>query len=175
MNKALFLDRDGTINVDTGYVHEPEKFIFIDGIFEFCLKARQRGFLAIVITNQSGIERGYFTEADYERTNRHMLEEFSRHGVDIAGVFHCPSLSGPDRKPAPGLFIKARDMYDIDMARSINVGDKERDIEAGRAAGVGTNILFAGTFPDIDDIVSLTNADLKKYNIEKQFNRRVQS
>jgi len=153
MNKALFLDRDGTINVDTGYVHEPGRFVFIDGIFGFCLKARQRGFSIIVITNQSGIERGYFTEADYERTTRHMLEEFSRRGIDIADVFHCPSLSGPDRKPAPGLFIKARDKYGLDMAHSINVGDKDRDIQAGRAAGVGTNILFTGTFPDIDDII----------------------
>lgn len=152
MNKALFLDRDGTINVDTGYVHKPEHFIFIDGIFDFCREAQSNGYLVIVITSQSGIERGYFTEADYERTTKFMVEEFAHHGVTITDVLHCPSLSGPDRKPAPGLFLKARDKHDIDMSLSVNVGDRERDLEAGRAAGVGTNILFTGTFPSFEDI-----------------------
>ena len=152
MNKALFLDRDGTINIDTGYVHEPEHFEFINGIFEFCRAAQDKGFLIIVITNQSGIERGYFTEDDYEATTRHMVSEFARHGITITDVLHCPSLSGPDRKPEPGLFIKARDKHNIDMSRSINVGDKDRDIQAGRAAGIGTNILFTGTFPNFEDI-----------------------
>ena len=152
MNKALFLDRDGTINVDYGYVHEPERFVFIDGVFEFCLEAQKRGFLIIVLTNQSGIERGYFTEEDYQRTTSHMVGEFARHGVKITDVLHCPSLIGPDRKPAPGLFLKARDKYDIDMSSSINIGDAGRDIQAGRAAGVGVNILFSGSFPDLDDI-----------------------
>ena len=149
MNKALFLDRDGTINVDTGYVHEPERFVFIDGIFDFCREAQSKSYLIIVITSQSGIERGYFTEADYERTTKHMVDEFARHGVTITDVFHCPSLSGPDRKPAPGLFLKARDKHNIDMPRSVNVGDRARDLQAGRAAGVGTNILFTGTFPTL--------------------------
>ena len=152
MNKALFLDRDGTINIDTGYVHEPECFEFINGIFEFCRAAQDKGFLIIVITNQSGIERGYFTEDDYEATTRHMVSEFAQHGITITDVLHCPSLSGPDRKPAPGLFIKARNKYNIDMSRSINLGDKDRDMQAGRAAGITTNILFTGTFPDFDDI-----------------------
>ena len=147
MNKALFLDRDGTINVDTGYVHDPEHFVFIDGIFDFCREAQSKGYLVIVITNQSGIERGFFTDADYERTTQFMIDEFERHGVTITDVLHCPSLSGPDRKPAPGLFLKARDIHNIDMPQSVNVGDKERDMQAGHAAGVGTNILFNGTFP----------------------------
>ena len=152
MNKALFLDRDGTINIDTGYVHEPEHFKFINGIFEFCHAAQDKGFLIIVITNQSGIERGYFTEDDYAATTRHMVGEFERRGITITDVLHCPLLTGPDRKPEPGLFIKARDKYDIDMSHSINVGDKDRDIQAGRAAGIGTNILFTGTFPNFEDI-----------------------
>ena len=154
MNKAVFLDRDGTINIDTGYVHTPESFTFIDGVLEFCREAQSRGFLLIIITNQSGIERGYFTEQEYEQTNRHMLNEFMRHGIAIADVFHCPSLSGPDRKPSPGLFLKARDKHNIDMAFSINIGDKERDMEAGRAAGVGTNYLFAGEFPTINELIA---------------------
>lgn len=153
MTKAVFLDRDGTINVDFGYVHDPSHFVFIDGVFDFCLEALKRGFLIIVITNQSGIERGYFSEADYERTNRHMIQEFAWRGIRITDVFHCPSLSGSDRKPAPGLFVKARDKYGIDMSQSINIGDKERDLQAGRAAGVGLNIIFSGVFSEIREKV----------------------
>lgn len=149
MTKALFLDRDGTINVDYGYVHEPEKFEFIDGIFEFCRAAQEHGYLIIVITNQSGIERGYFTVADYERINQYMIDEFAKHGITITETFYCPSLTGPDRKPEPGLFYKARDKYDIDMAASINIGDRDRDVNAGIAAGVGTNLLYSGKFPEI--------------------------
>ena len=152
MNKALFLDRDGTINVDFGYVHDPKSFVFIDGVFDFCRAAQSKGFLIIVITNQSGIERGYFTESDYESTNLYMVREFARHGVTITDVFHCPSLSGPDRKPEPGLFLKARDKYELDMLHSINIGDKKRDMQAGCAAGVGVNILFSGKFPEIAEI-----------------------
>lgn len=144
--KALFLDRDGTINVDHGYVHEPERFEFIDGVFDFCREAQSRGYAIIVVTNQSGIERGYFTEADFASVTKYMLDCFAREGVAIAGVLHCPSLSGPDRKPEPGLFLKAKGKYGIDMASSVNVGDRDRDLEAGRRAGVGRNLLFTGDF-----------------------------
>jgi len=146
MTKALFLDRDGTINVDYGYVHEPEKFVFIDGVFDFCRKAQSKGYLIIVVTSQSGIERGYFTEADFAIVTKYMTERFAAEGIDIADVFHCPSLSGPDRKPEPGLFLKAKEKFDIDMSASVNVGDRERDLEAGRRAGVGRNVLFEGDY-----------------------------
>lgn len=146
MTRALFLDRDGTINVDHGYVHEPAKFDFIPGVFDFCRRAQELGYLIVVITNQSGIERGYFTEQDYAALTQYMVGEFGEHGVAIADVLHCPSLSGPDRKPEPGLFIKARDKHAIDMSASVNVGDRDRDLEAGRRAGVGANILFSGDY-----------------------------
>ena len=146
MNKALFLDRDGTINVDYGYVHEPEKFVFIDGVFDFCREALDKGYLIIVVTSQSGIERGYFTEAAFSVVTKYMVDRFAAEGVAITDVFHCPSLSGPDRKPEPGLFLKAKAKYEIDMAASVNVGDRERDLEAGRRAGVGKNLLFSGDF-----------------------------
>ena len=144
MAKALFLDRDGTINVDTGYVFEREKFVFLDGVFDFCRRAQEKGYLIIVITNQSGIARGYYTEADYEKLTDWMRGEFAAHGVTVTDVFHCPALEGPDRKPAPGLFLKARDKYALDLAASVNIGDKPRDVEAGERAGVGTNVLFTG-------------------------------
>jgi len=144
--KALFLDRDGTINIDYGYVHEPDRFVFIDGVFDFCRKARERGFSIVVVTNQSGIARGYYTERDFALVTGRMVASFAAEGVEILDVFHCPSLDGPDRKPEPGLFFKARDKYGIDMPSSVNVGDRERDLEAGRRAGVGKNLLFKGDF-----------------------------
>ena len=145
MDRALFLDRDGTINVDHGYVHDKAAFEFIPGIFELCARACARGYLIIVVTNQSGIARGYYTEREYAALTRHMKRVFAAHGVRITAVYHCPKLDGPDRKPAPGLFLKARRRYGLDMANSVSVGDKPRDVEAGRAAGVGRNFLYTGT------------------------------
>lgn len=143
-HKALFLDRDGTINVDYGYVYQPEKFELIDGITELCLRAQEKGYLIIVITNQSGIARGYYTDDDFQKINQYMIEIFNRYGVKITDVFYCPELSGNDRKPNCGMFIKARDKYGIDMAQSVSVGDKKRDIEAAQKAGCGKNFLFTG-------------------------------
>ena len=150
MAKALFLDRDGTINVDRAYVHAKEDFTFIDGVFEFCRTAQEKGYLIIVITNQSGIARGYYSEADYKELTDWMVGEFSKRGIAIADVFHCPELSGPDRKPEPGMFLKARDKYSIDMSASVNIGDKPRDVEAGERAGVGVNMLFTGNWTEME-------------------------
>ncbi len=149
MAKALFLDRDGTINVDHGYVHSPEQFEFIDGIFDFCRKAQACGYLIIIITNQSGIARGYYAESDYQKLTQWMVGEFEKQGVCITDVLHSPDLSGPDRKPEPGLFLKAQKKWNINMSASLSLGDKPRDVEAGERAGVGTNILFVGSYDDI--------------------------
>ena len=140
--KALFLDRDGTVNVDYGYVHEWSKFEFVEGVMEFCRRAQGHGYSIFVVTNQSGIARGMFTEREYQSLTRRMKREFARNGVKITAVYHCPDLDGPDRKPAPGLFLKARRRYGIDMKRSVSIGDKPRDVEAGKAAGVGRNVLL---------------------------------
>ena len=149
MPKALFLDRDGTINVDHGYVCRREDFCFISGIFELCTHAQELGYLIIVVTNQSGIERGYYTEADYQSVTDFMIREFASRGIRIADVFHCPSLSGPMRKPAPGMFLTARDKYRLDMAACVSVGDKQRDLDAAAAAGCSRNFLFQGNFQPI--------------------------
>lgn len=148
-NKALFLDRDGTINFDYGYVGSVEKFKFIDGIFEFCNKAQALGYKIIIITNQSGIARGYYTVNEYNKVTKYMCNEFKRHGITITDVLYCPDLSGPNRKPAPGLFLLARDRYNIDMTCSVSVGDKQRDIEAAKAAGVAKNLLFQNNYKEL--------------------------
>ena len=144
-NKALFLDRDGTINVDYGYVCQLENFKLINGIMSLCRKAQELGYLIIVITNQSGIGRGYFSDEAFQKLNRYMIDIFAKQGITIADVFYCPDMDGPRRKPECGMFLEAKQKHDIDMAASISVGDKERDVEAGRRAGVGKNLLFNGT------------------------------
>lgn len=149
MPKALFLDRDGTINIDYGYVFQPEKFEFIDGIFDLCSKAQALGYLIIVITNQSGIARGYFSEEDFQNLNRFMIGQFACRGIKITDVFHCPELSGENRKPGSGMFRAAQKKYNLDMAASISVGDKQRDITAAANAGVGKNFLFNNNFRKI--------------------------
>ena len=144
-SKALFLDRDGVVNVDGGYVHRSEDFLLVPGILELCRKAREKGYLVIVVTNQSGIGRGMFTEEDFTRLTEHMKGAFSAAGAEVTDVFHCPSVDDghPDGKPNPGLFLKAAAAYGLDMAACISVGDRERDIQAAFAAGVGRNFLFS--------------------------------
>lgn len=143
MRKVLFLDRDGTVNREKNYLYRPEEFEFVPGILELCLGAHLKGYDIVIITNQSGIARGYYTEGDYEVLTRHMVDLFSANGIDILAVFHCPYLQHPDRKPEPGMFLKAKEQYHIDMPSSISLGDKERDVDAAIRAGVGHNYLLA--------------------------------
>lgn len=145
VNKALFLDRDGTINVDTGYTYRIDDFRLIDGIIDLCRVAVNAGYKIIVVTNQSGIARGYFSCDDFAVITAYMKKLFLQEGIEITDVFFCPELSGPDRKPESGLFFKAKNKYDLDMAQSVSVGDRERDIEAALNAGVGKNFLLDTT------------------------------
>lgn len=150
--RALFLDRDGVINVEKNYVHRIEDFEFLPGIFEFCKTAAGLGFVLVVITNQAGIGRGYYTEADFRRLTDWMLAEFQVRGILIDRVYHCPyhptagvgvyRRESFDRKPNPGMILKARDELGLDLAASVLIGDKDSDIEAGRTAGVGHLLLL---------------------------------
>ncbi|MBD3801170.1 MAG: D-glycero-beta-D-manno-heptose 1,7-bisphosphate 7-phosphatase [Campylobacterales bacterium] len=147
MTPALFLDRDGVINVDTDYLYRIEDFEFIDGIFELCTAYQARGFLIVVVTNQSGIARGRYSEADFDRLTAWMVEEFSKRGVKIAGIYSCPhhpEVTGACscRKPEPGMLLQAAEELGIDLTRSVMVGDKERDIVAAHRAGVRETYLF---------------------------------
>ncbi|MDO8683701.1 MAG: HAD family hydrolase [Armatimonadota bacterium] len=133
------------INVDRGYVHKQEDFEFIDGIFEFCRLAKQLGYLIFVVTNQSGIGRGYYTEQDFLGLSDWMCGVFKDHGITIEKVYFCPSHpdeDSPDRKPMPGMIQKAAEEFSIDLSRSVLIGDKETDIQAGIAAGVGINLMY---------------------------------
>ena len=150
MQRALFLDRDGVINVDRNYVHRSEDFDFLPGIFDLCRTAQDARFIPIVITNQAGIGRGIYSEEDYQRLTSWMLERFLEHGVRIGRVYHCPyhptagiglyRRESFDRKPNPGMILKAKEEFALDLANSVLVGDKDTDIAAGRAAGVRHNL-----------------------------------
>ena len=140
--RALFLDRDGTVNIDRHYVHRIEDFEPLPGIFELCRAAAAKGYAPVVLTNQSGIERGYFTEEQYQTLTAHMRRLFEQEGCPLLGVLHCPFLNHPDRKPSPGMFLKAAEKWGIDLAGSVSLGDKPRDVAAGAAAGVGANYLL---------------------------------
>ena len=143
---AIFLDRDGVINVDSGYVGDWESFIFLPGVIEAMRTLCDAGYALVIITNQSGIGRGRYTEEDFHILTERMCEELSRHGVSIAGVYFCPHLPEATlpryrktcdcRKPRPGLIHRALKELDIDLTRSAMVGDKDSDMEAALAAGI---------------------------------------
>lgn len=150
--KALFLDRDGVINIDHGYVGKVENFEFVDGILDCIRRLQTKGFQPIVVTNQSGIGRGYYSLEDFEAVTAAMLEGMREHGIaiDRSHVFFCPHTpdEGCDcRKPAPGMFLQAQKRFGIDMPASIMIGDKPSDIEAAEAAGVGRAILVPKNGP----------------------------
>jgi len=147
MRRGLFLDRDGVINVEKNYLYKQEDFEFIDGVFDLCRYYAQRDYLIFVVTNQSGIARGYYTQEDFEKLSAWMVGEFLSHGIEITKVYFCPhfpQISGECecRKPKPKMLLDARDEFDLDMAHSVLVGDKERDIEAAINAGVLESYLF---------------------------------
>ena len=149
---ALFLDRDGVINEDSGYVHRIAEFRFRPGIFEACAAAQDRGLALVVVTNQAGIGRGYYTEADFQALTAWMLERFAEQGIRFAGVEHCPDhpthgigpyrRDTPRRKPGPGMILDAAAAHGLDLAASVLLGDRATDMQAGRAAGVGTLLLL---------------------------------
>jgi len=148
LNKALFLDRDGVINVEKNYLYKIENFEFIDGIFDLCRFFQDKGYLIFVVTNQSGIARGYYTEDDFSVLTKWMVGAFKEKGVDVTHVYHCPhhpDISGACdcRKPNPGMLLEAAATYQIDLKESVLIGDKERDIDAAFHAGLDVAYLYA--------------------------------
>ena len=161
--KIIFLDRDGVINKEVGYLYQTQDFEFIDGIFESCKYFKKLGYEIIIITNQSGIARGYYQKEDFHALTKWMLIQFNNQGVDILDVFFCPH--GPEsscecRKPKPGMLIEARDKFNIDMKNSWMIGDKEADISAANAAGISSTILVKSGH-QVDEVNSSAKFILK--------------
>lgn len=146
LRPALFLDRDGVINVDHAYVHRTEDFEFIEGIFELVSEANKAGYLVIVVTNQSGIGRGYYTEAEFHRLTEWMCDQFILNNAKIDAVYHCPyhpehgvgfyKTDSPNRKPGAGMIFQAAKDFTINLEESILLGDKVTDVLAGETAGI---------------------------------------
>ena len=142
--KTIFLDRDGVINKEVNYLHKIEDFEFIDGVFETCQYLESLDYKIIVITNQSGISRGYYTENDFQIITNWMTSEFKKNDINILDVFHCPHSPEANcscRKPKPGMFIQAQKKYKINMDESWMIGDSERDIKAASLAGINNTII----------------------------------
>lgn len=129
-NKAIFLDRDGTINVEKNYLYKIEEFEFEKGVIEGLKILQNLGFKLIVISNQSGIARGYYTKEQADKLFEYMVEKLEEEGIIISKVYYCPHYEEDCncRKPKLGLFYKAKDELDIDFSKSYAIGDKMRDV-----------------------------------------------
>lgn len=153
--RALFLDRDGVINQEVGYLHRAEDVTFVEGIFSLCRTAMRLGYRIIVVTNQSGIARGYYSVAQFDGLTDWMRTQFRAEHVELDAVYFCPyhpehgvgdfRREHPDRKPAPGMLLRGAEEFGIDLAHSVLVGDRCSDIAAANAAGLRQAFLLAGT------------------------------
>lgn len=154
--KALFLDRDGVINIDKKYVYKIEDFEFYNEIFDLCKYFILKDYLIFIITNQSGIARSYYSEEDFLKLCNFVLNEFTKKDITISKIYYCPHLENCEcRKPKPGMILKAKNEFDIDIKNSVFIGDNLSDMQAGKNAGVKN--LF------------LVNKDLQKQDYFKSF------
>ncbi|MDB9475045.1 D-glycero-beta-D-manno-heptose 1,7-bisphosphate 7-phosphatase [Dolichospermum circinale] len=183
MIKVAFFDRDGVINIDHGYVFSRDQFEFTNGIFTACRLLRDLGYELIVVTNQSGIARGYYSEQDFLALTAWMGEQFKKQGVALLDVFYCPHHPQAKisqyrqncrcRKPSPGMFEQACQKYPIDIETSIMIGDRISDIQAAKTAGIGKFYLLSqeNTFSQELKITNrLDNLYQLKYFLEKNSN-----
>jgi len=170
-DKALFLDRDGVINVDYSFVYRIEDFDFIDGVFEACRLAVAEGYCLVMVTNQSGIGRGVFTEDEFLALTAWMETRFRAEGAALSAVFYDPTHAvhgvgayrrvSENRKPAPGMLFKARDRLGLDLGRSVLVGDRETDIAAGRAAGLAKTVRVSDQGGEVETAADFVAGDLR--------------
>ncbi len=165
MNRALFVDRDGVINIEKNYVYRIRDFEFIKDVFKFFIEIQKLGYLIIIITNQSGIGRGYYSDNDFKKLTAWMLSEFKKNGINITDVYYDPyhpefgkgkyKRKSYKRKPNPGMILEAAQKYNIDLKNSILVGDNDSDILAGVNAGINKLFLLkSGVVSLKDDIIS---------------------
>ena len=173
--RAVFIDRDGVINEERNYVVRQEDFVLLPGAIEGLKMLQAAGFLLIVVTNQAGIGRGYFSEEAYERLTSHMCNLLAENGVNLTAIYHSPYhpihglghyLKDSDcRKPKPGMLLRAQGDWGIDLRYSILIGDKDSDIEAGRAADLGCCLLVRTGHPVTPACIAFSDgcyADLRE-------------
>ena len=154
MEKVIFLDRDGTLNVEVNYLHRKEDLVLLPGVPEALKAFKDQGYKLVVITNQAGVARGYYTEDDVRELHRYMNELLAEQGAEIDGFYYCPhhpehgigqyKIQCHSRKPETGMFEMAEQDFDVDKASSWMIGDKLIDIEAGRNYGVRTVLVGTG-------------------------------
>ena len=152
--KTIFLDRDGVINKEKNYIYKVEDFEFIDGVFKSCKYLISLGYEIIIVTNQSGISRGYYSEKDFKNITDWMINQFNKNGIEILDIFYCPHSPNSDcncRKPKPGMLIEAKNTHSINMKKSWMVGDSERDIIAANLAGIENTIMVRSGHPIYED------------------------
>lgn len=152
--KAVFLDRDGVINVDKGFVHRIEDFEIYPNVFEALRKLQEKNFKLFIVTNQSGIAVGYYTEEDFLKLTEYMLDKFKREGIKIEKVYYCPhhengvvekySFKCDCRKPESGMIRQAIEEFGVDPSKSFLIGDKENDIKAAHKEGVKAALVKTG-------------------------------
>jgi D-glycero-D-manno-heptose 1,7-bisphosphate phosphatase len=155
MQRGLFLDRDGVINHEIGYLSRAAEVIFVDGIFSLCRTAQRLGYRLFVVTNQAGIARGFYTEADYQQLMEWMRLEFRREGIEFSAFYYCPfhpehgigeyRREHEDRKPGTGMIRRGAREFSLDLSQSVLVGDRCSDIAAANTAGLRQAFLIAGT------------------------------
>ena len=147
MQKAVFFDRDGIVNIDTEYIYKIEDFIYVDGFLDLFQSCKKKGYLLLVVTNQSGIGRGYYTLEDFLKLSSFMQDDLkSRLGFCFDKIYYCAHNTDSKcecRKPNIGMIKQALSDFTIDLKQSYIIGDKESDIEAGINSGINTTILFS--------------------------------
>lgn len=168
MKRAVFLDRDGTINQEKDYLYRIEEFEFVPGTPEAIKLLNEAGILVVVVTNQSGVARGYYTEDDVEILHRYIARELEAYGARVDAWFYCPhhpdgkdsySLPCRCRKPLPGMLLDAACQLDIDLKSSVMIGDKRADIEAGIAAGCRPILVRSG-YGAVEEIYLSNSVDV---------------
>ncbi|MGL4509917.1 D-glycero-beta-D-manno-heptose 1,7-bisphosphate 7-phosphatase [Cetobacterium sp.] len=163
MRKVIFLDRDGTINVEKSYLHKWEDFEFEKNAIEGLKELKNLGYEFIVVTNQSGIGRGYYTEEDLVTLNNQMIEKLKEFGIEILECFYCPhhpekgigkyKVDCNCRKPNPGMLLEGIKKYNVDIENSFMIGDKKGDLEAGKKAGLKSILVLTGYGKKIEEEV----------------------
>jgi D-glycero-D-manno-heptose 1,7-bisphosphate phosphatase len=156
--RALFLDRDGVVNEEVGYLHRADEVRFVDGIFSLCRTAAALGYRLIVVTNQAGIARGYYSETDFEALMQFMRGELQSEGIELDAVYYCPfhpehgvgkyKQEHEDRKPGTGMLRRGAREFGVDLSDSVLVGDRCSDVGAANAAGLRKAFLISGTEVD---------------------------